>query len=54
MREMGIKAHYIKIFAKPNVDVTFDDDLKNLLKEQFNPEKPNALWCSDITYSMPG
>ncbi len=50
MREMGIKAHYIKIFAKPNVDVTFDDDLKNLLNEQFNPEKPNALWCSDITF----
>ena len=50
MREMGIKAHYIKPFAKAAIDPTFDEELKNLLNEQYNPEKPNALWCSDITY----
>ena len=50
MREMGIKAHYIKQFRKKNIDPTFDNELKNLLNEQFNPEKPNAIWCSDITY----
>ena len=24
--------------------------LQNILDEQFNPERPNAVWCSDITY----
>lgn len=50
MREMGIKARYIKPFTKTTVDPDFDNNLKNLLNEQFNPEKPNAIWCSDITY----
>lgn len=50
MREMGIKAHYIKTIPKAATDPTFDEELKNLLNEQYNPEKPNAIWCSDITY----
>ncbi len=50
MREMGIKARYIKPFIKTTIDPDFDNNLKNLLQEQFNPEKPNAIWCSDITY----
>ncbi|CDI40591.1 conserved protein of unknown function [Tepidanaerobacter acetatoxydans Re1] len=50
MREMKIKARYIKPFTKTTIDPNFDSNLKNLLKEQFNPEKPNAIWCSDITY----
>jgi len=50
MREMGIKAHYVKKNIRTVVDPTFDHDLKNLLNEQFNPEKPNTIWCSDITY----
>lgn len=50
MREMKIKAHYIKPFTKTTIDPNFDSNLKNLLKEQFNPEKPNAIWWSDITY----
>ena len=24
--------------------------MKNILDEQFNPETPDAVWCSDITY----
>ncbi|WP_242843234.1 IS3 family transposase [Kineothrix alysoides] len=24
--------------------------MKNILEEQFNPEQPDAVWCSDITY----
>jgi putative transposase len=24
--------------------------LRNILKEKFNPEEPDAVWCSDITY----
>lgn len=47
---MGIKAHYIKTRTKTATDLAFDFELKNLLNEQFNPEKPNAIWCSDITY----
>jgi transposase InsO family protein len=54
MREMKIKAHYVKPYIKTTVDPDFDSRLKNLLNEQFNPDKPNAIWCTDITYSMPG
>lgn len=25
-------------------------ELKNILDEQFNPQEPDAVWCSDITY----
>ena len=24
--------------------------MKNILKRNFNPEKPNSAWCTDITY----
>jgi putative transposase len=54
MREMGLRAHYIKPFVKTTIDPDFDNRLKNLLNEQFNPEKPNAIWCSDITYIHTG
>ena len=50
MRKMKIKAHYVKSYVKTTVDPNFDNCLENLLKEQFNPEKPDAIWCSDITY----
>ena len=50
MREMKIKAHYVKPYIKTTVDPDFDSRLKNLLNEQFNPDKPNAIWCTDITY----
>lgn len=50
MREMKIKAHYVKPYVKTTIDPDFDNRLKNLLNEQFNPKKPNAVWCTDITY----
>ena len=50
MREMKIKAHYVKPYIKTTVGPDFDSRLKNLLNEQFNPDKPNAIWCTDITY----
>ena len=28
----------------------FSTELQNILDEQFNPDRPNAVWCSDITY----
>ena len=28
----------------------FSKELHNILAEQFNPDRPNAVWCTDITY----
>lgn len=28
----------------------FSDELENVLEENFNPEDPDSVWCSDITY----
>lgn len=28
----------------------FSNELENILDEQFALERPNAVWCSDITY----
>jgi len=50
MREMGIKAQYIKPYTVTTVDSDFSNELKNILAEKFNPTEPNAVWCSDITY----
>ena len=50
MREMGIKAQYIKPYTVTTTDSNFSLELKNILNEDFNPEEPNAVWCSDITY----
>lgn len=50
MRELGIKAQYIKPYTVTTIDSDFSSELKNLLEEQFNPERPDAVWCSDITY----
>lgn len=50
MREMGIKAHYIKPYTITTKDCDFSNKQTNILKRDFNPEKPNASWCSDITY----
>ena len=50
MREMGIKAQWIKPWTTTTRDSDFSEELKNVLNEQFNPERPNAVWCTDITY----
>ena len=50
MREMGIKAQYVKPYVQTTVDSNFSKELQNILDERFNPEQPNAVWCSDITY----
>ena len=31
-------------------DSDFSNELQNILNEEFRPERPNAVWCSDITY----
>ena len=50
MRELGIKAQYIKPYTVTTIDSDFSSELKNILDERFNPERPDAVWCSDITY----
>lgn len=50
MREMGIKAHWIKPYIQTTIEPDFRDSLHNILNEQFNPVVPNAVWVSDITY----
>ena len=50
MREHGIKAHYIKPYTITTKGCDFSSILQNILKRDFNPAKPNAAWCTDITY----
>lgn len=50
MREIGIKAQWIKPWTNTTRDSDFSQELHNVLNEQFNPERPNAVWCTDITY----
>ncbi|MFV0467052.1 MAG: IS3 family transposase [Lachnospiraceae bacterium] len=50
MKEMGIKAQWVKPWTVTTKDSDFSNDLQNILDEQFNPDRPNAVWCSDITY----
>lgn len=50
MREMGIKAQWIKPWTTTTRNSDFSDELHNILDEQFSPERPNAVWCTDITY----
>jgi len=50
MREMGIKAQYVKPYTVTTIDSNFSVKLINILNEEFNPAEPNAVWCSDITY----
>lgn len=50
MRELGIKAQYIKPYTVTTIDSNLSNELMNVLNEEFNPEEPNAVWCSDITY----
>lgn len=46
IREMGIRAQW----TTTTRDSDFSNELHNVLNEQFNPERPNAVWCTDITY----
>lgn len=50
MRELGIKAQYIKPYTVTTIEPDFSSRLRNILDEKFDPEEPDAVWCSDITY----
>lgn len=50
MRELGIRAQYVKPYTITTIDSDFSKELKNVLEENFYPKEPDAVWCSDITY----
>lgn len=50
MRELGIRAQYIKPYTVTTVDPDCSSRLENILDEKFDPQEPDAVWCSDITY----
>ena len=49
-RKETIKAQWIKPFTTTTGNSDFSTELTNILDERFNPERPNAVWCTDITY----
>ena len=50
MKLMGIKAQWVKPYTVTTKNSDFSSKLKNILNENFNPDRPNAVWCCDITY----
>ena len=50
MKEMGIRSQWVKPWTTTTRDSDFSKELHNILNEQFNPDRPNAVWCTDITY----
>ena len=50
MRELGIKAQYVRPYTVTTIDPDLSSRLRNILKEKFDPGEPDAVWCSDITY----
>ena len=50
MRELGIKAQYIKPYTVTTKDSDFSAKLKNILDERFSPKAPDTVWCTDIRY----
>lgn len=50
MRQMGIRAQWIKPYIQTTIHSDFSKNLKNVLERNFSPERPNCVWCTDITY----
>lgn len=47
---MGIRARWTKPWTTTTRDSDLSEELHNVLDEQFNPERPNAIVSTDITY----
>ena len=43
-------AQLVKPWIKTTTGSNFSEELHNILDEKFNPEHPNSVWCTDITY----
>lgn len=50
MRQMGIRAQWSRPWTITTKGSDFSTDLQNILEQQFDPDRPNAVWCTDITY----
>lgn len=50
MRELDIRAIHRSKWIKTTVDSDFSTNLENLVKREFDTDKPNSLWVTDITY----
>lgn len=50
MREMNLRAHYIRPYTVTTTDSDFSQSLINILQRDFTPDEPNSYWCTDITY----
>lgn len=50
MKKLNIHACWVKKSVKTTIAPDFSLKLKNILEQRFNPEKPNEIWCTDITY----
>ena len=50
MNQLGLKAHYIQPYIMTTKNSDFSAKFENILARNFNPDKPNAAWCTDITY----
>ena len=50
MRQMGLRAIWVKHWTVTTKNSDFSHKLRNYLGEDFNSDKPNAVWCTYITY----
>lgn len=50
MKEMNICACWKKPYTVTTHSENFSNELKNILNRDFSPNKPNTVWCTDITY----
>lgn len=50
MKMLDIHACWVKKSVRTTIDPDFSLKLHNLLKQDFNPKKPDEYWCTDITY----
>lgn len=50
MHDMGIHAWYRRPYTVTTVSKDFSNQLKNIIKRDFCPDKPDCVWCTDITY----
>lgn len=49
IRQMGIRAQWNRPWTVTAKDSGFSTELQNILDEQFHPDCPDAVWCSDTT-----
>lgn len=44
MRQMGLRAQWVKPYIQTTIYPDFNATLKNILDEQFFPKHPDAVW----------